>query len=219
MGYKHPIPFYMVCWMCSLKTRIAKTDICVTLPPYLRQVWGYPPIRGVPPNPQNIKFVPIFLLLTSHFMFWTYQGSKNSWRGWVVRGGGGGVRRVLITHGLYLWWKKVTRPCRWTNVVLLLGQSRIRWPSIETTLGECLVFSGTVHIHRSTRYRLAGGRCAHLIMELKNARDTLETNRHHRYQITSEGKKRDKWTRWFLSMGIIPRWTRYVADVTTTDYL
>ena len=28
-----------------------------------------PPIRG-----QNIKFVPILLLLTSHFMFGTYQG-------------------------------------------------------------------------------------------------------------------------------------------------
>ena len=47
------------------------TDVCVTLPPSSRQVRGYPTIRG-----QNIKIVTIFLLLTSHFMFGTYQSLK-----------------------------------------------------------------------------------------------------------------------------------------------
>ena len=68
--------WYIACW-----ARIETTDVFVTLPP--RQVWG-----------QNIKFAPIFLLLTSHFMFWTSQGLKKSWWGWVVRGGGG-VHRSL----------------------------------------------------------------------------------------------------------------------------
>ena len=39
-------------------------DVCVTLPPNFRQVWGNPSIRG-----QNIKFIPIFSLLTSESMF------------------------------------------------------------------------------------------------------------------------------------------------------
>ena len=31
----------------------------------------------------------------------------------------------------------------WPNVVLILGQRRRRWPRINTTLGQCLVFWGT----------------------------------------------------------------------------
>ena len=65
-------------------------DVCLTLPPNLRQVLGYPYISG-----QNIYFVPIFLLVTSQFMFWTYQSLKKL--AWVSSGGGGGV------HGDQFW--------------------------------------------------------------------------------------------------------------------
>ena len=68
-------------WIC----RIATTDVCVILSPNFIQVWGYPPING-----QNIKFVPTFLLITSHFMFWTYQGLKKVGVG--LCGGGGDAR-------------------------------------------------------------------------------------------------------------------------------
>ena len=51
--------------------RTSTTDVYVTIPPNFVQVRGYPYI-----SVQNIKFVPIFLLLTSHFMFWIYQGLK-----------------------------------------------------------------------------------------------------------------------------------------------
>ena len=47
--------------------RISTTDVCITLPPNFRQARGYPHISG-----QNIKLVTIILLLTSHFMFWTF---------------------------------------------------------------------------------------------------------------------------------------------------
>ena len=35
--------------------------------------FGEHPLSG-----QNLKCVPMFLLLTSHFMFWTYQGLKKT---------------------------------------------------------------------------------------------------------------------------------------------
>ena len=53
-------------------------------------------IRG-----QNIKFIPIFLLLTSHFMYWLYQGFKKVSVGELCgRGGGGGASRVVVANGL-----------------------------------------------------------------------------------------------------------------------
>ena len=63
-------------------------------------VWVYnpppPPIRN-----QNIKFIPIFLLLTSHFMFWTYQGLKKvMWVKCVGGGGEGCAWWVVLAHGL-----------------------------------------------------------------------------------------------------------------------
>ena len=51
--------------------------------PYFFIGLGVPPIRG-----QNIKFIPIFLLLTSNFMFYTYQSLKKKLV-WVRCGGGG----------------------------------------------------------------------------------------------------------------------------------
>ena len=47
---------------------------------------------------QNIKFIPIVLLLTSHFMFWTYRGLTKRWCGCVVGGGGGSARRVVVAY-------------------------------------------------------------------------------------------------------------------------
>ena len=54
-------------WLITTST----TGAYVILPPNSRQVWGYPHKSG-----QNMKFVPIFLLVTSHFMFLTYQSLK-----------------------------------------------------------------------------------------------------------------------------------------------
>ena len=67
------------------------TDAFLTLPPNSGQVWGYP-------SGQNIKFFPIFLLVASHLIFWTYQSSKKLV--WVSGGGGGGGGGV---HGDRLW--------------------------------------------------------------------------------------------------------------------
>ena len=58
------------------------TEVCVILPPNFRQVWGYAHISG-----QNKYFVPILLLVTSHFMFWTYRSLKKLL--WVSSGGRG----------------------------------------------------------------------------------------------------------------------------------
>ena len=55
---------YMTDWLIRTSTSYAY----VTLPTNSRQVWGFPHKSG-----QNIKFFLIFLLVTSHFMFWTYQ--------------------------------------------------------------------------------------------------------------------------------------------------
>ena len=44
-------------------TKTSTTDVRVTLPTNFRLVGGYPNIRG-----QEIKFVPIILLLRSHFL-------------------------------------------------------------------------------------------------------------------------------------------------------
>ena len=72
------------------------TDVCVAQPPNFRRVWGYPPIRG-----QNITFIPIFLLLISHFMFETYQGLKKVGVGEMWDGGGRrGAWWVVLVHGL-----------------------------------------------------------------------------------------------------------------------
>ena len=71
---KLSVIWYIACedWLIRTST----TDVHVTLPTNSRQVWRYP---------QNIKFVPIFLLVTSHFLFWTYQSLKKSM--WVRRWG------------------------------------------------------------------------------------------------------------------------------------
>ena len=43
-------------------------------------------------------FVPIFLLLTSHFVFWTCQGVKTKVGVGELGGGGGLARGVSIAH-------------------------------------------------------------------------------------------------------------------------
>ena len=37
---------------------------------------------------------------------------------------------------------------RWINVDLMLGQRRRRWPNIKSTLFQCVVFAGILHIMR-----------------------------------------------------------------------
>ena len=73
-------------------------------PPNISQVWGYPHVGG-----QNIQLIPILFLLTSYFMFWTYQGLKKLV--WVSCERGGGLHVGLL----------------WPNncIGLLIGQSRI----------------------------------------------------------------------------------------------
>ena len=61
---------YLLHGIKHMLTKTSTTDVCVILPPNLRG--------------QNIKLVPIFSLLTSHFMFSTYQSCKRSWCGWDV---------------------------------------------------------------------------------------------------------------------------------------
>ena len=56
-------------------------------PPNFRQVWGYP----------KIKLIPIFLLLTSDFMFCTYQDLNKVVVGEIW---GGGARWVVLAHAL-----------------------------------------------------------------------------------------------------------------------
>ena len=80
---------------CTWLIRIPTTDAYVTLPPNFWQVWGYPH-KGS----QNIKFVPIFLLVTSHFMFWAYQSLKR----WGVVGGC--MVSDLWTNRLMYIWKQ-----------------------------------------------------------------------------------------------------------------
>ena len=41
---------------------------------------------------------PYFLLLTSHFMFWTYEDLKQNGVGELWEGG---ARRVVLAHGLH----------------------------------------------------------------------------------------------------------------------
>ena len=61
--------FYMIYCMCRLVSRTATKDVCVTLTPILD--------LAVPPHKRSkYIFVPIFLLVTSYFMFWTYQSLK-----------------------------------------------------------------------------------------------------------------------------------------------
>ena len=59
------------------------TDIWVILPPNFGEVWGSLISAA------NIKLVPIFLLLTSHFVFWTCQGVKTKVGVGKLWGGGG----------------------------------------------------------------------------------------------------------------------------------
>ena len=76
-----PVIWYIACadWL----VRKSMSDAYVTLP---LNVWGYPYKSG-----ENIKFVLIFILVTSHVMLGIYQSLKTSWCG-VSRVGGGAPR-------------------------------------------------------------------------------------------------------------------------------
>ena len=69
------------------------TDICVILPPNFSLVRGYPHISGTNIEYWYISF-PIFVLVTSQFIFRTYQSIKKLV--WVSSGGG-------CLHGDQFW--------------------------------------------------------------------------------------------------------------------
>ena len=55
------------------------------------------------------------LPLTSHFIFWTYQGIKKEWCE-LWGGGGGGARGVLVAHDHYKLLFRVSLICHWNNL-------------------------------------------------------------------------------------------------------
>ena len=60
---------------------------------------------------------------------------------------------INVTGWIGIWGNLDGDPAastrRWTNVVLMLGQSRRRWPSIKTTLVQRLLLAGMLFVCRT----------------------------------------------------------------------